>query len=1212
MEIKLGQTVELKEHPKGIVRYLGEIHIRPGIWVGVELPSPTGKNDGTIQTERYFECPPQHGVFVPQAGVVRVLDQPAPKPAPKAAAPKPTAKPRPSSVGASSTAAAKPSARLSTIGLSKPPARLGAQPTRPAARLSTLNAARPTPQSPTPQTSRTTAPSPARSSTQTSTLAKRQSIAGTAPSYGGLRPTRKPSISSTSSTAPTTTRPAAPSTTSSSATAKSKDPRIQTLETENAHLKKQTAHLQEQLTVANQAKIERDRFEAIVQKLQSKCQTYHQEHVELKATIREKEMELDAANKEKEYNETNHEMAVLDKETAELKYEQMEAERDALEHQLEVMRLELEIAEEQVAMFNEDLPPEQRTAAASSILQKENERLRTTIRRMHEDTEDLKRDYTRRITELEKSTADTDALQDQISELREREVAHENTIEDLMDRVGATESWEEIIENLSDQKQHLEEQAVEKDATIEQYVTLKELADEVEIQLVDRVRELLDEIDMKDLELSDCHRQMNEDAAIKAEQELLIGKLREFILDTQSSMSQVETMKAMSEDHVKQMTERFNEAMEMNRAMRNARINDMGKTIDTELTKLDAGEAREELDIVKRYLPDSLSAEYTDNSMRAYFRAKKIAFKAGLIHTQLTVVDGATPPGLEQALSDVHRCEAAFNFDQVQFYAEYVHTTASRCTMEQFRMVGTKYERMLDVENMLQRTLNCFKQDDINLRDLADSSRGHAEVMGRISYMEDSRPDCELILHSSLIRSNLERIRGDFEAVRNALMSIDLKDVVDSLPAAFSSVNECLTSASKLVQVLTALQKDKLYPVFSAGVQELYDERLKVELCAKTVQQIVQGFVTSLASEEANPPETSDIVKIYNAFVLKQNRPELQTSLKEIRTQLVQWTEYASVLANTEEIESFTPPWELKARDLEAKKRVMLDAEKKLASLTAEHQATLIQIREREEIIDTKDLEIEHLRAKNKDFLAKADEHSRLNSEWSTAMAELTALRRKVSDQEAEIRRLQDETQRLPTQEPVALPARDQAPAAEAPRPKMNTSTSFATFVQALSEENHWLRKREHADMFGQNLDAVFSSMRIQQASQTRAQSRRKQTQASELLNMALSVHSPAALENPQLSFVHDDSNFASEKRIPNGESMPATRDDIRAAPNKSRRSPLYLTPLQTSFRSQSLSEAPEASFANLEDFSFMDLSPVAEAFDMAGDLEGLTEMLMA
>ena len=41
-----------------------------GTWVGVELDSASGKNDGAVRGRRYFSCAPGHGVFVPESAVV--------------------------------------------------------------------------------------------------------------------------------------------------------------------------------------------------------------------------------------------------------------------------------------------------------------------------------------------------------------------------------------------------------------------------------------------------------------------------------------------------------------------------------------------------------------------------------------------------------------------------------------------------------------------------------------------------------------------------------------------------------------------------------------------------------------------------------------------------------------------------------------------------------------------------------------------------------------------------------------------------------------------------------------------------------------------------------------------------------------------------------------------------------------------------------------
>ncbi|KAF5018265.1 hypothetical protein F66182_9768 [Fusarium sp. NRRL 66182] len=80
-DFKPGQTVQLNDGRKGIVRFAGTTHFQVGEWIGVELEEKTGKNDGSVQGERYFDCPMGYGMFVKPMMATILAQAPTPKPA---------------------------------------------------------------------------------------------------------------------------------------------------------------------------------------------------------------------------------------------------------------------------------------------------------------------------------------------------------------------------------------------------------------------------------------------------------------------------------------------------------------------------------------------------------------------------------------------------------------------------------------------------------------------------------------------------------------------------------------------------------------------------------------------------------------------------------------------------------------------------------------------------------------------------------------------------------------------------------------------------------------------------------------------------------------------------------------------------------------------------------------------------------------------------
>ncbi|CAI6255130.1 unnamed protein product [Periconia digitata] len=1235
MDFDVGDVVRTANNRLGTVRYIGGVTGKPDTWVGLELDGPEGKNDGSVQGERYFDCPPLHGIFTKYSDITQLVSPasaPAPSPSPAPRKPpsrlgaKPPAKApaarqpsatttrsqRLSSVGSASAATGtrsptKPPSRLSgVLSPTKPPSRLSgvASPTKPAPRR--LSGAKPLTQSrPSLSQTRSPAPGTTRPSSQTSRpssgiaatksaapppLAKRQSLGGS--SAGGIRPglARKPSATpSATSSISATSRNAGASSTTSAASKTPKDPASQALETKIRQLEKQHAEQQTTIEELMPYKTKSEKHEALALKVSKKYQESHQELQEAKREASSATAELEKAREE---FEINLESAILDKETAEVERDQLLDQTEVLKATIEELQLDKEIYEaeaEASLIVDDDMSDEQAQTVHIRKLQAENKRLRSVIVDFRDIDKERQADTKRLRNELEVTTESAEESTKQCTELSLKVEQHESTITTLQEQLDANNEWEEMFEELTHRVSDLEEKNTRQSLEIKELEMVNEVSTETIAEYVEFTNDLQAEAGLRETELAEMSRELEQERIQNAQKDTTLAKYSEAFSDFQNQLQDQDMQQLMSEEKAQGMTDKFNKMMDLHRTLQADRAKETAKTIETELTKLSEREAREELEILKNYLPET-SVDYMDSSLRTYFRAKKIAYKASLVGSVLTGMETFTNEGTEKVLTNVYRHDTVHHLDYIRSHGEHFVATLANCTLEQFRRAVTEYEDISVVETTIERTLDNLKRDELNMKDLSESVRGTDKIMRGITSISQRlssvRPDNDLVLYVSLLRSSLERIRASFDAVKQYTQLVadfepETEDRLDALVERLrkpqTTALECISVVGKLSQALLTLQSDDLYPQFPSGAQEVLEISESLSSYADKAHEFTRQVIAFDPNEEEEDETPSIDIEELTAAVDKAMKvfspKDMDSILKDIKSSVTHWYEYASVLNNTAEIERLPSPWVVRAQEIEASKKHAIDSEKKLQLLTAEHQSTLIQIREREEIIDTKDLEIEHLRAKHKEAITKTENLDALQKELQETKTEQATHKRELKKYVEEIEQLRQnaaETQRAsPNASTANAGSADNSNNAAAPttvqkieKPaldKEHLSGSFATFINALKQENTWLRQRESAKSMERVADFLPPLRKA-------PDSRDRVAKAEELLEMAWTLPSFSEEEDSEEEDVADEKVKTTAPR-------PAKRgSSLRLVSNE------------------------ESAF--MEDLCFLDLEPVADGFE--------------
>lgn len=943
----------------------------------------------------------------------------------------------------------------------------------------------------------------------------------------------------------------------------------------------------------SQAETERDKYQGIMQKLQSKLQTYHQESKDAKAELEKLLEENNRMSKEAQDHEFDLEDALLEREMAQERADQMESELEMLRTKVEIQDLELETLKDEAEAFTEHMSDEDKEQAGWYRLKHENDRFREALITLKDVTEEEAHQSKVRIDELEEDLAQLDSLRAEHEQLQQRLAEAQSIAEHLKAQVNDRNELEDVVEEMSSKIQELETTVRDQESAIADLESLKELNEELLDQQDEETKELRADFELKEAELEQLGERALEQAVTISDLEDTNTKFRDLVTELVAQIKEAETSKTMTEAQVKDTTGRINEVMDVNRRLRAAEVNATSKEITSELRQLKAEQTSEMLQI----LSETQSQEFgRSEPMQAYFTAKRIMFKSNVLNSLLAVADkhATHKGGVEEASAKLLSSEACYYLANLQNGSKRISSAMAVSTLQEFATFSSAHTELVAVERNLDQGLEALKADRVNFSEISKSFSGSIQVYKAVLVTHQpvlkERIEDETMLRVASIAASMTYLESACTATTAMLKSLaatseelaeDAQDCVNRFAAPSTVCGKGMLAATRLLKTCSDRRGDGLCPQFNGDLEAVAQAEEDLTKAVQAATAWSRNVLESLG--RSIDPDGTLVGPVNLKDTLLPFWTDRSGKLHSLIGSLSSWNEYALSLKDCVEIHHGPAPWTEKAKEIEATRRQVDEAATKLQSITAEHQATLLKLHEREQIIETKDLEIEHLAAKNREASTKSSDLSRLQSELETAHTELKQLQKQDKAQRQEI---EDLNTRLAHAAQYEAAESDKAPAVVAPGPDpadtRSAPASLMSLLDALQVENRFLREKSAESYFAPQIK-MLKSMRTPEKRE-----RSKLSAATESL-LSLAWLSDDA-EGPEIL----SSIPVSDQRGPKENGAVSQRSSMR----REKRAPLALKPLTTQLDTLKSKGRLDWPGAGLDDLGFADLSPTLEFFD--------------
>ena len=776
---------------------------------------------------------------------------------------------------------------------------------------------------------------------------------------------------------------------------------IEDLKTKLRMMDKKRAEDREKLKALENVQAERDKFEGIIQKLQTKYQPQQQEITDLRKQLKESAARFEEVENMQAEHDVIVEMATLDREMAEETAEVLKTELEALKQKAEELELEVEVLREENAELGGEMSPEEKTSQGWLQMERNNERLREALMRLRDMTKQTESELRDEIKSLEEDARELGSVKEQYDVAKEKLAQSEALVEDLRQQLDNALGAEDMIEELTEKNMSMNEQIEELKATIEDLESLKELNDELEINHVETEKEMQEDLDFKDSIITEQARRVAQQEEAMEDMEYTLSRFRELVTNLQSDLEDMRASHAVTETEAEQLNSRSRAMMDLNMKLQVSAAKTQLKTIDLELRRLDAQEASEHLAIVQLFLPEAFHADR--DSVFAFLRFKRVGFKAYLLYGFIKErVNGQPPAGHEDDI--FAGCDVLDKLAWVSAMCDRFINAICHCSTDDFaRFEGALYE-LEPVERAFNGWIDGLRRDELKEKQCASELQRTIALMSHLAEVHISNGLAtyadDIHMRTLIMQSHLENAAAAMSVMKTMVQTIiPSQGDEDELAQHFTRKTDGAITNTRSAKVIISKAVRALEDLKTRSLSLMPDTLQAFEQCETSTQELADyarnignDLYTLLHEEGRAEPFTylevqSTVHRTTTTLFASTESDILSTYSHKLRTltnSLAELAALASDLERTQEFERAPAPWVLRSQVIKSSKTVPVDAEEEMRRLKDDNLERARVIAMRDQTLEEASVKIELLESRMRDATKKNER--------------ITELERKIED----------------------------------------------------------------------------------------------------------------------------------------------------------------------------------------------------------------------